>query len=139
MRSTFNLTIQKLQTVLLLSLLSITAAGHADWFDGVIISGGKDFSSNAHLNNYRASMFKTWDSRWFNEGDWYIGGYYDLSVNHWESKLSNGPDVSAKGRDHINAIAFSPVFRVTRKSPWFSTVVPFAEAGVGLSYSPPVP
>ncbi|MTI14217.1 acyloxyacyl hydrolase [Sansalvadorimonas verongulae] len=125
---------RKLQAVMLLLLLSIAATSHAEWFDGVIISGGNDFSSNANLNNYRVSVFQTWDARWFNEGDWYIGGYYDLSINRWKSKLSNGPGVSVKGQDHINAIAFSPVFRIARKSPWFGTVVPFAEAGIGLSY-----
>ncbi len=128
------LTRLKLQLTLILVLLGSTAVSHAEWLDGVIISGGKDFSSNADLNSYRVSAIKNWDSRWFNEGGWYIGGYFDLSVNHWKSKLSSGSGVSAKGRDHINAIAFSPVFRVTRKSPWFGSFTPFAEMGIGLSY-----
>ncbi len=106
----------------------------AHWFDGAKISGGQDFHSNAHLNSYRASLTRTWYSKWFNEGNWYIGGYFDLSINRWNSRLSDGPQTSNKGQDSISALAFSPVFRVTRNSPWLGTFTPFAEAGIGLSY-----
>ena len=130
-----NRTTSLLAYLLLTSMVMLPKTVHANqWVDGVIVSGGEDFGSNADLTSYRVSLFKNWNSRWFNEGDWYIGGYYDLSINHWKNHLKPGKDTSVKGSSHISAIAFSPVFRVTRKSPWFSSVTPFAEAGIGLSY-----
>ncbi|MCL6271213.1 acyloxyacyl hydrolase [Sansalvadorimonas sp. 2012CJ34-2] len=114
-------------------LIFTSTTSHAQWFDGVMVSGGQDFHSNAHLNSYRIALTRDWNSRWFNEGDWHVGGYFDLSVNHWKSRLSDGPGTSVKGKDSISALAFSPVFRITRNSPWFGTFTPFAEAGIGLS------
>ncbi len=123
------------------ALLSVSAS-HGEtmtpmtnWFDGVMVSHGEDFASRADLRNHRVSLFSNWQTRWFNEGDWSIGGYFDLSFNHWQSRLSSkDANVSAKGKSDINAIAFSPVFRISRNSPLMGTWTPFAEAGIGLSY-----
>ena len=122
-----------IRRILVSALFCFSMTANAQWVDGVVISGGQDFHSNAHLNSYRVALVKDWNSRWFNEGNWYIGGYFDLSINHWKSRLSDGPKISVKGQDSISAMAFSPVFRVTRNSPWFGSVTPFAEAGIGLS------
>ena len=126
---------RKRALALAVASLLVTPASYGKWIDGMMISGGEDFASRADLRNHRVSLFSNWETRWLNAGNWYLGGYFDLSINHWESRLSSkNPGVSVKGKDHVNAIAFSPVFRLSRHEPWFSTWTPFVEAGVGLSY-----
>ena len=125
---------KSLRTLFLAVLISgLPAISQASWFDGMTVSAGKDFGSDTDLTSYRSSLTRTWESRWFNEGDWYIGGYFDFSANYWKNNLSKRSGVSQKGTSSISALAFSPVVRVTRKTPWFGNFVPFAEAGVGLA------
>ncbi|CAM3469237.1 acyloxyacyl hydrolase [Parendozoicomonas haliclonae] len=120
--------------VITLSATLFASSSYGEWIDGIIISGGEDFASKAELRSYRISVFKEWESKWFNDGDWYVGGYFDASLNRWNSRLSKRAQISKKGEDQITAVAFSPVFRITRKSPWFGSWTPFGEAGIGLAY-----
>ena len=123
-----------LRKITLSCFLVLSSLAHGSWFDGATLAGGQDFHSKAHLTSYRASLVKNWNTQWFKEGDWHITGYFDLSVNHWKNRLSDTPHTSAKGKTKISALAFSPVFRFTRNTPWFGTLTPFAEVGVGLAW-----
>ena len=52
-----------------------------------------------------------WDQQWFSEGDWYLGGYWELGLAYWDSGKNN-----ASGSDSLGELSFTPVFRLQPKS-----------------------
>ena len=67
-----------------------------------------------------------WDAEWLNEGDWYVGGYWEAGAGYWDGergKYSNSDIVHA---------GVTPVFRLTRHNPYPSGVKPFVEGAIGV-------
>lgn len=71
-----------------------------------------------------AAVSWNWDARWFDSGDWYLGGYWELDAARWFA------DRERAGAHSINEIGITPVFRFQARDP--GSVSPYAELGVGL-------
>jgi lipid A 3-O-deacylase len=113
-------------TTLLATLLMCCAAtSHARepvWLSSVSASlGQSDDSDESRV--YRIGMQKDWRHSWFNQGAWYLGGYWDTEIGMM--KPENGT------RNKVYDFGLTPVFRFQRDAHLSSGVIPFAEAGIG--------
>ena len=64
-----------------------------------------------------------WTAQWLNEGDWYLGGYWEVGAAYWDGK--NG----RSGNDSFADFHVTPVVRWQRKPN--VSVAPFLEFGIG--------
>lgn len=64
------------------------------------VGGGDD------ANLARVGVQWDWDKKWFEGGDWTLGGYWDLSLGYW-----SGDGGASGGDKNITDIGFTPVFR----------------------------
>lgn len=62
-----------------------------------------------------------WDAKWFADGDWYLGGLWELEAGYWRG--SQGEDLWDFG--------LTPVFRLQRHRPFGNGLSPYLEAGIG--------
>jgi hypothetical protein len=98
-------------------------AAHAasdSWVDGLTYTHGEN-SRKEGIDVHRLGIEKRWGHSWFNQGAWFLGGYWDSEVAVMQP--DTGPDVYA--------VSITPVFRYQRDSHLSSGVTPFAEAGIG--------
>jgi lipid A 3-O-deacylase len=103
-------------------ILAPARATEARWIDSVSATVGKDDnSSNTDL--YRLGLQNRWNHTWFNDGAWYLGGYWDLEAAYWDS------DHDTNGS--LYEVSLTPVLRLQRDTGLSQTVRPFAELGVG--------
>lgn len=103
-------------------LVSFTA--HA--VDSVSIEGGASFSGDRKTTTMgRIGAQWDWESKWFDTGSWYLGGYWDAQVGYWHT--------NDKGGDHdIGDFSITPVLRF--QSSATSGFVPYLELGIGAHY-----
>ncbi len=87
--------------------------------DGIAFAGGS--GSDADLAT--VSLTWNWDKRWFTEGDWSLGGYWELSGTAWKG---DGP----RPEKELYGIGIAPVFRFQRNA-FANSISPYAEVGVG--------
>ena len=66
-----------------------------------------------------------WNKRWFDTGDWYLGGYWEVSASYWDA------DDGRTGTDSLVEAGAAPVFRFQRDAAT-ANVAPFIELGVGV-------
>ena len=64
-------------------VLPAVAAGN-HWIDSVSATIGEDKNSN-QMDIYRIGVQNRWNRTWFNDGAWYLGGYWDVSLGYMES------------------------------------------------------
>ena len=100
-------------------VLASAPAAHA--IDGWAIAAGTGEESTDRIG---ASLQWDWARRWFSDGDWYLGGYWELAASYWDG------DSGSSGHGEIAEIGVTPIFLLQRHSPWGS-VTPFAEFGIG--------
>lgn len=106
-----------------LSLLALPAtATENHWIDSVSATLGKDGNSN-QTDVYRLGIQNRWNRTWFNDGAWYLGGYWDVSVGYMESGREKNSD--------LYEVGLIPVLRLQRDTEISSGVAPFSEIGVG--------
>ena len=104
-----------------------------DWApDGVALGYGKYLHDRADLSDYRASLLWDWNQDWLASPAWRLSGYFDLSLNHWKSHLSQSDQPSPDGASKVWAVSFSPVLRL--ESVIAAAFNVFFDGGVGLSY-----
>lgn len=101
---------------LLIAGLGLASSSQAA--DGIAVTGGwgDDSTSMAQI-----SLTHQWDRTWFNGGNRFLGGYWEVSVGHWHST-----DTGGKG---IWDVGFAPVFRFQSKA---GGVKPYVEGAIGL-------
>ena len=101
---------------LLIAGLGLSSSSQAA--DGIAVTGGwgDDSTSMAQI-----SLTHQWDRTWFNGGNRFLGGYWEVSVGHWHST-----DTGGKG---IWDVGFAPVFRFQSKA---GGVKPYVEGAIGL-------
>ena len=66
----------------------------------------------------RAGVQWNWERRWFTEGSWLVGGYWDLAAGIWNDQ----------GGNELLDVGITPVFRFERKdggSPYFEAAIGF--------------
>ena len=66
-----------------------------------------------------------WNKRWFAEGDWYLGGYWEASFSYLEGKKGQ------TGNSSLFEGGVTPVLRFQCHAPIYG-VLPYLEAGVGV-------
>ncbi|MEA3352353.1 MAG: acyloxyacyl hydrolase [Campylobacterota bacterium] len=88
--------------------------------DDISIGIGKDSSINVDI--YRFALRKEFNDVFFKSENGFLSGYYEASLNLWDSKCRN-----------IQVLAFSPVFVY-----YFNLdnrpFKPYIEAGIGAAY-----
>jgi len=91
-------------------------SGHAA--DGLALEVGQGNDTDMG----RISLMRMWENKWFTDGNWYLTGYWEVSLGHWKSSNPGG-----KG---IWDVGLTPVFRLRQKET--GGVRPYAEAAVGV-------
>lgn len=66
-----------------------------------------------------------WNKRWLQNGDWYLGGYWEISASYWDA------DNGRTGTDSLVEVGAAPVLRFQRDAAT-TDLAPFVELGVGL-------
>lgn len=109
--------------VFLLPAHASTATRAGDrWIDSVsLITGTDDDSLNSDLLGI--GVQNQWERKWFTDGAWYVGGYWDMELSRIE--------VDSADNDDLLALGITPVLRVQRDASLSNGVTPFAEAGIG--------
>lgn len=62
-----------------------------------------------------------WERRWFTEGDWFLGGYWEADLSYWRGDDPEPED--------IYGIGVTPVLRLERVP--VRGLAPYLEAGIG--------
>lgn len=86
--------------------------------NGIAIEAGQGNSTDMG----RISFTRQWESKWFSEGDWYLTGYWEVSLGRWHS--------NAPGGRTIWDVGLTPVFRLQPKA--VNGFRPYIEAAVGI-------
>ena len=63
----------------------------------------------------RAGVQWNWERRWFAEGSWQLGGYWDLAAGIWNDK----------GGDELLDVGITPVFRFERQTIYVEGAIGF--------------
>ena len=106
----------------LLSLANVPARA----VDGLSLEFGRSDSSNSDVNLYRVGLQWNWNKRWFESGDWHVGGYWDLSLGHWDNRTV----ATLKTHGSITELGLTPVFRFQQNSP--RGISPYLEGAIGV-------
>lgn len=105
----------------LMGMLVWQAETRAD--DRLFASGG--YGTDGGLA--RIGWQRDWGAKWFADGDWYLGGLWEVDAGYWWGKDGGGdPD----GED-LAEIGFTPVFRLQRHGPFENGIRPYVELGIG--------
>ncbi len=99
-----------------LSGFLITPAYAADGA-ALIVGSGEDAEMAA------LTLQWDWEKRWFTDGDWSLGGYWELDASYWKG---SGPSPEKD----VFGIGFTPVFRFERTAT--NQMAPYAEFGIGI-------
>ena len=74
-----------------------------------------------------AALQWQWDSRWFESGDWFLGGYTEVSISYWDG------DSGRTGNSTLSEVGVTPVFRLQRYNN-NNSMTPYFEFGIGAHY-----
>ncbi|MGQ0658208.1 MAG: acyloxyacyl hydrolase [Chromatiales bacterium] len=90
--------------------------------DGIAVEIGVGDEDSA-----RGGAAAQWDWRrnLFSAGDWYLSGFWELSLSYWDG------DNGSTGNGSLGEAGFTPVFRMQPRTA-VSGVVPYLEAAIGL-------
>jgi lipid A 3-O-deacylase len=80
--------------------LAVNAAGKPP---GIALIAG----ASPKENMGSLSLTFDWPQKWFTEGDWQLGGYWEADVSYWRG--------SGEGASNIYGIGLTPVFRLEQK------------------------
>jgi len=105
-------------SALLLSLCVVPASAADFGIDSMSIEGGYSPNNNGDVGMGRVGVQWDWGVKWLEMGNWYLGGYWDLSAGYWHSSDSD-----------IGDFGFTPVFRF--QSDATSGFSPYIEVAVG--------
>lgn len=101
----------------LLPLVLFLATGPVRAVDGISVTAG----TGEDADMAAVAVQWDWEKRWFEEGDWWLGGYWELDGSYWKG--------DGRGGDDIYGIGITPVFRLQRQV--IHNVSPYVEIGIG--------
>jgi len=113
---------KKILLVLCLMIFPVIASAET----GVSIASGYGVAKIVPL---RIGGQKSWGQEWFKNCAWYIKGYWELSYYHLSGKKGASPNSNSK----LDAVAFAPVFRLTRQVSWQQDIYPYVEFAIGVA------
>jgi hypothetical protein len=97
-------------------------SSEARWIDSISATVGKDDNSN-NTDIYRLGLQNKWNRTWFNDGAWFVGGYWEASLAYWDA------DDNTNGS--LYDLGITPILRLQRDAGLSRTMSPFSEIGVG--------
>lgn len=102
---------------------ALASSGHsAVALDSLALELGR-VEGSQDVNRYGAVATWDWGVKWWQIGDWSLGGYWEAGVDYWDGKKGR------TGNDSLVDFHVTPVFRYQYTGA--SAVTPFAEIGVG--------
>ena len=108
-----------MKKILLLLLMAVPSAAFA--VDSISVEDG---NGNA-TDMVRAGVQWDWQKRWFDNGDWHLGGFWDASIGEWRGHAAIG------GNQKVTDFGLTPVFRYQRNSSVFG-ILPYVEGAIGF-------
>jgi len=108
--------------ILLLAPLTLTQGAESRWVDSVTVSLGKDNDTNK-TNAIQFGVQNKWNRTWFNDGAWFVGGFWDVSLAYLKSDINQDTSVTD--------FSLTPFLRLQRDAQLSSGVTPFSQIGLG--------
>lgn len=112
----------------LLACTALFAAPVARAVDGVSVELGRSISSYTDLPLARVGLQWNWQSRLASSGNWYLGGYWDLTAGYWR----NDSEPRIRTSSGVVDISLTPMLRWQQEAK--DRLSPFVEGGVGLHW-----
>jgi lipid A 3-O-deacylase len=106
--------------VVLLGLLPFSNA-RAQFIDSFAVEIG----SGDSVDMARIAVQRDWRVRWFQRGNWHLGGYWDLALGYWDRGR-----VAPGQHDNLFDFSLTPVFRIQPNG----LVGPYIEAAIGFHF-----
>ena len=92
--------------------------------DGFSLEYGKSDSGNVDVKAAGVGLQWNWDKKWFEGGDWHVGGYWEASIRQWDNSSV------FKTNSGLTDIGFTPVFRFQQNKP--TGISPYLEGAIGF-------
>jgi lipid A 3-O-deacylase len=108
--------------MLLLAYLTLAHGAESRWVDSITVSLGKDNDTNK-TNAIQLGLQNKWNRTWFNDGAWFVGGFWDVSLGYLKSDINQ--DTS------LTDLSLTPFLRLQRDAQLSSGVTPFSQIGLG--------
>jgi len=108
--------------MLLLAYLPLAHGAESRWIDSITVSLGKDNDTNK-TNAIQFGVQNKWNRTWFNDGAWFVGGFWDASLAYLKSDINQ--DTS------LFDLSLTPFLRLQRDAQLSSGVTPFSQIGLG--------
>jgi lipid A 3-O-deacylase len=108
--------------MLLLAYLTLAQGAESRWVDSITVSLGKDNDTNK-TNAIQFGLQNKWNRTWFNDGAWFVGGFWDASLAYLKSDINQ--DTS------LFDLSLTPFLRLQRDAQLSSGLTPFSQIGLG--------
>jgi len=108
--------------MLLLASFTLAHGAESRWVDSMTVSLGKDNDTNK-TNAIQFGLQNKWNRTWFNDGAWFVGGFWDASLAYLKSDINQ--DTS------LFDLSLTPFLRLQRDAQLSSGVTPFSQIGLG--------
>lgn len=108
--------------VLLLAPFTPGAAAEKHWIDSISVTVGKDNNTNK-TQSIGFGVQNKWNRTWFNEGAWFVGGFWDASLTYLKSDINHDSS--------LTDFSITPFLRLQRDAQLSSGVTPFSQIGIG--------
>jgi lipid A 3-O-deacylase len=106
----------------LIAVLTLGEVKSVQAIDGIALDLGTA-AGDTDVERYGITIKSDWNAQWFAEGDWYLGGYWELGASYWDE------DKGRTGNGSLGDFHVTPVLRLQRKPGM--TISPFFEFGLG--------
>ncbi|MGB7932324.1 MAG: acyloxyacyl hydrolase [Gammaproteobacteria bacterium] len=111
----------------MLLLAHLALGAESRWVDSITVSVGKDNDTNKtnaiQTNAIQLGLQNKWNRTWFNDGAWFVGGFWDVSLAYLKSDINQ--DTS------LMDLSLTPFLRLQRDAQLSSGVTPFSQIGLG--------
>jgi hypothetical protein len=108
--------------LLVLVYLTLAHGAESRWIDSVSASLGKDNDTNK-TNAIQFGIQNKWNRTWFNDGAWFLGGFWDVSLAYLKSDINEDSS--------LTDLSLTPFLRLQRDAQLSSGVTPFSQIGLG--------
>ena len=108
--------------VLLLAHLTLAWGADNRWIDSISVTLGKDNDTNK-TNSIGFGVQNKWNRTWFNDGAWFVGGFWDASLTYLKSDINQDSS--------LTDFSITPFLRLQRDAQLSSGVTPYSQIGLG--------
>ena len=109
-------------SMLLLAQGSLALGADNRWIDSISLTLGKDNDTNK-TNSIGIGVQNKWNRTWFNDGAWFVGGFWDLSLTYLKSDINEDSS--------LTDLSITPFLRLQRDAQLSSGVTPYSQIGLG--------